>query len=328
MKQFLTTALILITSAFAFAQQEGTKEKKRYEYFKERNISRTYTASGNKLRIDNNFGAVKVITWDRNEIKVDIHIEVSSNNKEVAEKTFNNLEVEESTNAGEYQFETKTDNAKNKNNYNCKNCNVSMSIDYEVHIPGSTALKVFNSFGPVTIPDYNGLLSLICNFGTLTTGSINKCEKLQVEFSTANIKSLRNCSAVFKFSEVNIENLSGSNKINMEFCSSSSINLDNDLTGLTMNESYSTVNLRPASNLSANYHIRTSFSSVKDRSNANIQRTDKPDQYGPDSERTYEGKSGSGAAKIEIKSSFGTIIIGQATEEEMKRKEKTKKKAV
>ncbi len=328
MKQILSTTILLFISAFAFAQQEGTKEKKRYEHFKERDISRTYTASGNKLRIDNNFGAVKIITWDRNEIKVDIHIEVSSNNKDIAEKTFENLEIEETRNSNEYQFETKTDKAKNKNNYNCKSCNVNISIDYEIHIPASTPLKIFNSFGSVTIPDYSGSLSLICNFGTLTTGNIIKCEKLQVEFGTANIKSLNNCSAVFKFSEVKIENLSGTNKINMEFCSSSRINLDNNLTGLTMSESYSTVNLRPASNLSANYHIRTSFSSVKDRSNANIERTDKPDQYGPDSEKTYQGKSGSGAAKIDIRSSFGTIIIGEATEEEMKEKNKNKKKAV
>ena len=42
--------------------------------FRERNISKTYPASGNTLNIDNQFGNVKIITWDKNEIKVDIHI--------------------------------------------------------------------------------------------------------------------------------------------------------------------------------------------------------------------------------------------------------------
>ena len=56
----------------ALAQQDKEKkEKKRYEFFKERNISKTYPASGNTLNIDNSFGDV-VVTTGGSEIKVDI----------------------------------------------------------------------------------------------------------------------------------------------------------------------------------------------------------------------------------------------------------------
>ncbi len=321
MKQFLATTLILFISTFVFAQQEGTKEKKRYEHFKERNISKVYTASGNSLQIDNSFGDVIVTTWDRNEIKVDVHIEASSTVKEVAEKTFDNLDVTETKDGNTIKFKTSTD--KNKgNNYSCKNCSSTMNITYTIQIPASNTLKIENSFGGIKIPDYNGTVSLVSKFGSLTTGTLAKAEKVWVEFGKATIKSMSNVNATFKFSTITVENLSGTNKLMMEFCSSSRINMDNDLTGLNLNNSYSTVNLRPASNFSATYNIRTSFGTVKNRSNATIERTDKPDQYGPDSERTYEGKSGSGAAKIEIRSSFGTVIIGEATAEEMKEKDK------
>lgn len=321
MKQFLATTIILLISAFVFAQQEGTKEKKRYEHFKERNISKVYTASGNSLQIDNSFGDVIVTTWDRNEIKVDVHIEASSTVKEVAEKTFDNLDVTETKDGNTIKFKTSTD--KNKgNNYSCKNCSSTMNITYTIQIPTSNTLKIENSFGGIKIPDYNGTVSLVSKFGSLTTGILAKAEKVWVEFGKATIKSMSNVNATFKFSTITVENLSGTNKLMMEFCSSSRINMDNDLTSLTLNNSYSTVNLRPASNFSATYNIRTSFGTVKNRSNATIERTDKPDEYGPDSERTYTGKSGSGAAKIEIKSSFGTVIIGEATAEEMKEKDK------
>jgi hypothetical protein len=325
MKQFITLLSLLFFSAGSFAQQEWQKEKKRYEHFKERTISKTYTASGNSLQIDNSFGDVIVTTWDRNEIKVDVHIEASSSDKVIAEKTFSNLDVSESKDGNTIKFKTTTD--KNKgNNWSCKNCRNTMDITYTIQMPASSPLKIENSFGAIKIPDYNGTVSLVSKFGSLTTGKLAKAEKVWVEFGKATIKSMSNVAATFKFSSITVENLSGNNTIKMEFCNSTRISLDNDLTGLNLNESYSTVNLRPASNLSASYHIRTSFASVKDRSNANIQRTDKPDQYGPDSERTYEGKSGSGTAKIDIKSSFGTIIIGEATAEEMKDKEKNKNK--
>ena len=325
MKQALSTFIILlffITSTTAQEQGSDSRWKKRYEQFKERNISKTYSASGNTLYIDNQFGDVTVITGG-NEIKVDIHIEASSNQKEVAEKIFDQIEVEESKNGSEIKFRTTF--SKN-NNVSCKNCSNTMQINYTVRIPANTPLKIENQFGDVVLPDYNGSVSLTCKFGSLTTGSLAKTEKLWVEFGKANIKSVSNATATFKFSTLSIQNLNGNNTIKLEFCSNSRITLDNDLTRLNLNESYSTVNLRPASDLSASYYIRTSFGSLKNRSSVNIQRTDKPDEYGPDSERTYEGKSGSGATKIEIKSSFGKIIIGEATAEEMEDKKKSKAK--
>jgi hypothetical protein len=319
MKKITSLLIILCFSIAVFSQQNEVKEKKRYEYFKERTISKTFSANGNTLHIDNRFGDVIVTTWDRNEIKVDIHIEASSNQKEVAEKSFENLDVTESKDGNTIKFTTTTE--KNKGaGWSCKNCRNTMDVRFTVQIPSGNALKIENQFGGIKIPDYNGPVSLVSKFGSLTTGSLAKAEKIWVEFGKANIKSISNVNATFKFSTVTVENLSGSNKLMMEFCSSSRISLDNDLTSLTLNNSYSTINLQPASDFSATYNIHTSFGSVKNRSNANIQRTDKPDQYGPDSERTYQGKSGSGAAKIEIKSSFGTIIIGEATVEEMKEK--------
>jgi hypothetical protein len=87
------------------------------------------------------------------------------------------------------------------------------------------------------------------------------------------------------------------------------------------------VNLKPG-NLSASYTISTSFGSVVDRSSIGVKRTDTPDKYGPDSDKTFEGKSGSGSAKIDIKSSFGRIILGEPTAEDMKdKKEKSKNKS-
>lgn len=309
--------LFLFISVQLFAQ----KEKKRYEHFKERTVSKTYSAAGNTLNIENSFGDVTVTTWNRNEIKIDIHIEASSTDQELTDKIFENLDVTESRDGSQIKLKTST-SKNNKESYNCKNCSSTMQINYTVQIPSGNTLKIDNSFGAILLPDYNGAVSLSSKFGSLTAGNLPKTEKLLVEFGKANLKSIANADATFKFSTVSIENLSGNNKIKMEFCGSSRISVDNDLTSLNLNESYSTVNIKPAANFSAAYHIRSSFGSVKDRSNAAIKRTDTPDKYGPDSEKEYEGKSGSGSSKIEIRSSFGHIIIGEATEDEMKEKKK------
>jgi hypothetical protein len=51
---------------------------------------------------------------------------------------------------------------------------------------------------------------------------------------------------------------------------------------------------------------------------------DTPSKYGSDLNRRFEGKSGAGTVKIDIKSSFGKIMIGEGTEKDMKEKKKVR----
>jgi hypothetical protein len=320
----ILAAMLLGIPVFAQQNDEKKKEKKRYEHFKERNISKSYPASGNTLNIDNSFGDVVVVTGG-SEIKVDIHIEASSTDKEHMEKIFSNIDVTDSKNGSNVNFKTTT-NKNDKDGHNCKNCQSNMSINYTVTLPASTPLNIENSFGSIKVPDYSGNVKLISKFGSLTTGSLAKTEKLHVEFGKADIKSTGDASYEFKFSTINVGNMNGSNKVNMEFCGGSKIGLGSDMSSLTLNESYSSLNLRPAANFSASYSIKTSFGSFKNKTNADIKRTDEPDRYGPDSDRRYEGKSGSGSSKVDIRSSFGSIILGEATAEELDTKNKNKDK--
>lgn len=305
------------------AQKEPEKKRERFEFVKEKNISKTYPASGNNLSIDNSFGNVTFTAWDKNEIKVDVHIEASSDKEEIAQKIFDAISVSDRHQGKDIDFKTKIENNKGS----CKNCKTSMKIDFDVHLPASVVLDVTNSFGNIELPDYKGEVSVTSKFGKLNTGSLSNVKEVGVEFGSATIKSMSNIDATFKFSSIEIGSLSGKNEINLEFCGETSIKLDNNLSSLELRESYSTVNIRPG-NLSATYNITTSFGSVIDRSNANIERTDAPDKYGPDSDKTYSGKSGSGGAKINIRSSFGKIIVGEAAAGDMEsKKDKTKSKS-
>lgn len=314
---FSLLLLLYITPAFAQEKEKDKDKKEKYEFSKERSISKTYPAAGNKLSIENSFGDIKFITTTGNEIKVDIHIEVSSNQQDVAQRTFDGITVTDKQQGNEVSFVTKH----SKDGASCKNCKINMRVDYEVRLPASVALDIENSFGDINMPDHSAAVSVSSKFGNLTAGSLPNLKKINVEFGKADVKNISNIDANFKFSKIQIASLSGKNDIKMEFCDNSKIGLDNNLSSLDLHESYSNVNLKPESNLSASYKIATSFGSVVDRSNAGIKRTDTPDEYGPDSNRTYEGKSGSGAAKIDIKSSFGKIIVGEPTADDLKKNE-------
>jgi hypothetical protein len=321
--------ILLLATSFLFVlrsnaqDEDDNKPRKRYEHYKERSISKSYPASGNTLNIENSFGHVKIIPWDKNEIKVDIHIEASSTHKELMEASFERIDVTDKQTGNEISFVTTLEKGKDKN-ISCNNCSNTMGIDYEIHMPTNNKLIIKNSFGHIIMPDYSGSVILKSSYGKLRAGKLSKVDKLEVEFGRATIKEINNTDMHFSYSSLIIDNLSGSNKIKMDFCPYSKIILDKDLISLTLNDSYSVIHLQPVVNFSASYDISTSYGSLVDKTNANIKRTDTPDKYGPDLDKHYEGKSGSGAAKITIKSSFGSIMIGEGSESEMKAKNKTK----
>ena len=320
-------AVLLLATVPLFAQEEKeNKEKKRerYEFFRERDISKTYPASGNTLNIENKFGNVKIVTWNKNEIKVDIHIETSSTHKELADKTFERLNVEDRQEGKNIYFKTTHKKKNEEDKVTCNNCSNTMSVDYTVQIPAGNALNIENTFGGIEIPDYAGPVSLISKYGHLTAGKLSKPENIEVQFGKADLKSLGNIDLTFKYTSVNIGSLTGNCKLNLQFCGYSKINLDNGLTGLTVKDSYSSLHLVPAANLAATYNISTSYGSVIDKTDLGIKRTDTPDKYGPDLNKQYEGKSGAGTVKIDIKSSFGNIMIGEGTKADMKPKKKVR----
>ena len=311
---------VVFSIAFCFTLL-SVNAQKDYPFVKEDNISKTYPA-GNSLNIDNQFGKVEVITWNSNQIKVDVHIKVSAtNNQGYAEELFNSIKVSDEKNGNDIFFKTSVE----PNNRKCNSCSNNMSIDYTVHLPADTKLSIKNSFGGIVVPDYTGELSIESKFGSLTAQTLSNIKKLHVEFGSATIASLENVDASFKFSSVELNSLSGDNKLSIEFCNTTKIGLSGSIVSLSLNESYSTVNLKPAPNLQASYKINTDFGSFKNRSNIDISRTDEPKQYGPDSKKTYEGKSGNGSAKINIKSSFGKIIIGEPQPGDIKEKKQKNK---
>jgi hypothetical protein len=306
-------SVFFLTIYIVTLAQEASNVREKFEFVKEKNISRTYPASGNSLSIDNSFGNVKFVTWDRNEIKVDVHFEASSDKETVAQKTLEALQISDKQQGSEISFTPLID----KRNDICKDCKSTMHIDYQVFLPASVALNVNNSFGNIELPDYSGILTVKSKFGQLTTGSLPNLKQIGVEFGRASIKSMSHTNATFNFSDIEVLNLGGTNKISLEFCSAAKFKLDSNLNSLDLRETYSTVFLRPG-NLAASYMISTSFGSVVDRTYANIHRTDTPDKNGPDSDKTYEGKSGSGSARINISSSFGKIIVGEPTADDLK----------
>jgi len=318
-------AVLLLLHANVFAQNDNDNDgkKTKYEFVKNKSFSKSYDLGNDKVNIQNSFGKVEVKTWSKNEVKVDVAIEVSSNVEATAQKIIDGINITSGNSSSEVWF--KTDNKGN----NSKGDKTTMNIDYVVYMPASNPLKLSNEFGPTIIPDFKGEVDLSSKFGSLKAGTLSNIKNVNVEFGKGNFESVGSGNISVKYSKAEFSRLTGNVKLNFEFCGSSRVNFDNSATSVDIKASYSTINVKPAGDPSASYDISTSFGSLKNRTAIKFDGGD--DDNGknrePKFDYRYTGKSGSGNIPVKISSSFSKIILGEPADDDMKKdKDKSKNK--
>ena len=324
----LMMSLIFLLSLSLRAQNDNDNDndnndhQKKLEFVKKKSVNKSYNvSSSDKLNIKNSFGTVEVHVWDKNEIKVDVNIEVSANTDAVAQKILDRISVSDEQKGKEISFET---NLKDVNNSHGEKS--TMSINYMISMPASNPLQIKNEFGTTTLPDYKGEADLTSKFGKLNTGDLSNVKNISIEFGKAKLGNISGGSLSIKYSSASIVRLSGNIKMNLEFSSKVILNLDNNLSSLDLKASYSTVNLKPIGDLPASYTVSTSFGSFKNKTGIKFSSDEDNDDHGPKFDHQYTGKSGSGNVSVKVKSDFSTVILGEASAEEMEDKHKDKDK--
>ncbi len=326
----LAASLLLQVNVFAQQDKEDKNEKHektKYEFEKKKAVNKSYSVSSNdKLDVENSFGSVEVKTWSKNEIKVDVSIEVSATTEALAQRIIDGISVSDKQSGGVVSFKTSIKGTDNNNNNNSRNEKSSMSVNYVISMPASNALKLSNEFGATTVPDMKGEVDLNSKFGSLTTGNLANVKNINVEFGKATFGSLANADVSVKYSKATFDKLTGSIKLNIEFSGASKIMLDNNVSSLDVKASYSKVNIQPVGDPSASYTINTSFGDMKNNSNIKFDGGEDKEGHGVNFDKKYTGKSGSGSIPVKVSSSFGKVIIGEATADDMKDKDKSKSK--
>ncbi|HEY4148425.1 MAG TPA: hypothetical protein VGM41_05835 [Chitinophagaceae bacterium] len=318
-KLFVTLALLL-TATWSFATGGDDSEKKK-------TYSKSYPLSASeKISISNMFGEVKIATWDKMEVKVEVTVTVHAASDEKAQSILDGISIEDGKNEEGVFFKTKMpqgdhdrvhkegdkdDKDKQKDKGDKKNSS-GMDVNYVVMMPAASPLKLTNQFGKSIVPDLSGPVDILEKFGDLSAGNLSNAKTVQVEFGSASIESIANCKLVIKFSKASIKKMTGSIKSNFEFCDKITLPLNNSITEFTLNNSYSTIDLSVTNDFSGDFQIHTNFGKFNNKS-ALVIKEDKEDKddddHGPRFDKDFSGKSGSGACKVRMKSSFGNIRL-------------------
>ncbi|HEY4937010.1 MAG TPA: hypothetical protein VII44_10535 [Puia sp.] len=315
MKKLINPFKGFVLLAFALAPVM-TKANNGDNIEKKRTISKSYNVSpDDRLSIENSFGNVIITTWDKNEIQVEVEIGVRASSDEKAQQMMNLINVRDKQDGHEISFKTDIGHMSGKDNWNKNEDTRKFYVDYKVIMPSKNPLRIENSFGKTNIPDFDGSASLTSKFGELTTGKLPNATLIHVEFGKANIGRLNNADIIFKFNDNSqVAGISGNSKVDVQFCSHVDITVDNALSALSLFQSYSSINLKVSNDLSAQFDVYTNFGSFHNKTEFNIAEDRDDESSGPKFDKTYTGKAGSGAAKIKIKSSFGSVRVANVND--------------
>ncbi len=309
------------------------------EVTKRKLINKSYNVSADdKLDIENQFGDVMVSTWDKDQITVDIEIVAKGATDDKATETLNQINVEDSQKDKTISFKTAigsmhNDDGEDKHNNEKGNdekngddrrsedkhkdkskkhySNQHFSINYIVHMPAGNPLKVKNQFGKIVVPDLKGLVNLYSQFGSLTAGKLANVEDINVEFGSATIQEISNGKLKLNFDGSSaIRKIGGNVKIIVEFSSLVQLGLGDNAGELSIVESYSDVRMVLAKDFSADFNIHTSFGDLHNDSGITLQeQKDSDSDMMPRFDKDFQGRSGDGKAKINVKSSYGSVSL-------------------
>ncbi len=301
----------IIASAFLSLSATRGMAGHRDMVEKKKTLTETYTvSSSDKIAVTNSFGQVKLNTWNRKEVKVEITIIGRSASEKKAQDILDKIIIEHGKNSAGVYFKTIIDkistngNKQQKKEKNYKS--EGMEINYVVYLPAQNPIDISNSFGALELGDFDGEAVLESKFGSLVAGQLTNVKKLQVEFGRADIKAINNGKLVIKFSKANIGRLSGNIQSNVEFCETVETSIDKTLKQFNLKSSYSTISIALEKDLSADFDIKTSFGEVDNSSTFDIPEK-KQQRKGPVFDKMYYGTAGRGAAKVMITSEFGNI---------------------
>lgn len=302
-RKFLITSALLLSAVTGLFANDGPDVEKKKTFTKNYAVS-----SSDKISLSNQFGELKILTWNKSEVQVDVTITVKGSSEERAQAILDDINIEDRKTSEGVFFKTNMNSNHDNKRGKHGDGNQSMEINYEVHLPAANPLDVDNQFGRTIIPDISGPSDITQKFGDLVAGNLSSLKELHVEFGSAVVENIANGKVVIKFSKAEIKKMSGAIKATLEYVDKIKLNLTNNVTDLSINNQFSKIELTVADGFNGDFDIHTSFGEVHNGGSVNLKETkDDDEDHGPKFDKDYTGKSGSGGCKVKIKSSFGNV---------------------
>ena len=176
-------------------------------------LTRAYKVNpGASVDITNKYGNVHLNTWDKDSVRFEIHIELRAKNFEKLKKLEENLDFDFQATPHFVVAKTVTVAQKTRLGIGIQEAVEPLSsgsnnveINYEVYLPASCELKVYNKFGDVFCDAFQNDVHLKVSHGDLKAVSIGGLARIDVRFGSAHVKSVKTGRFTVDYSEFTLD---------------------------------------------------------------------------------------------------------------------------
>jgi len=189
----ITQISILISLTLLFATANLTAQEVRKSFHESYDVK-----ADAEVKINNKYGQVRIHTWDRNEVVIDVQVSVDAKSEKESQRILDKINVKITGSADLVKAITTIDGK-----LNCKNCN--MNIEYEVKMPASNALVLENEFGDAYVESLSGNTLIKIGYGNLELGELTSKENIiEVKFGDAEITFLKAAELIVEYGNLEL----------------------------------------------------------------------------------------------------------------------------
>ncbi len=211
--------LLLAVPGLVFANDNGLKGK----YTKEKKIKKEYPVSPDaRVKIDNSYGNVNVVSWDQNTVVIEVTIKTNGNDEDKVQDKLDEINVNFTGNSSFVSAET-TFNKNGSRSWwsSWRSSNVNMEINYEIKVPVSNDIDLSNDYGSIALNKIEGNAKISCDYGKLIIGELlGDNNLLNFDYTkNSNISYMKGGRIVADYSGFTLEN-GGDIELNADYSKS------------------------------------------------------------------------------------------------------------
>jgi len=224
MKLFKTNivVILLLLPILSFANSGNRTGK----HTKEKSVHKEFTVlPTTKLEIWNSYGNVDISTWDGDKISVDAQIIVNGNNEQHISSALKQIFIDFTADGNKKKVKIETKGFKYIKQHK--------EIHYQIKVPKTCPLKVYNNYGNIIIDETDANVEFIASYGSVIADKLKGISYITVSYSqNTKIKFVRTMTAYIYFADFKVEE---SKQIHINKMQSSNVTID-DIWSLTFSD--------------------------------------------------------------------------------------------
>lgn len=187
MKQnyYKSTLLLMLCFPVMVTANNGLFSREKVE----RNVHKEFKVNPDALLdIDNRFGDVNIVTWENNQVVIDITIKVTGRSQKKIDERLENISVEFQNNPQKVSAQTIIEKQWDWSWFGSFQ-QTDFEINYNIKMPTTNALQLSNDYGSVILDKIDGNTDISCNYGKVILGEL-RGEKNTLSFDYSSNSSI------------------------------------------------------------------------------------------------------------------------------------------